>query len=158
MSLRKIGKGLVTLVCVIGLVVIFGCAAMMDAVTPCFIEPDAIIYADEVPTSFMPFTSLWDAERIDYKMNYVHILNQKALERLMEDDNLEYSFLIDKSVIHQVGAREFQKAVFTPDGLIGLLIPTLCTGTLCATLISKPGDKRKITELETKLNGTKTNS
>ncbi len=139
---KKLETLIVGVVAVI-LITFLGCSAMQDGMTPCFIEPDAIEYTGEKPTSFMPFTSLWDAERIEARLDYRHQLNQIAYVRLMEDDNLRVSFLKDKSTIHMAGAREFQKTVFSPAGPVGLLVSGLGFGTLGAILIKRPGDKSK---------------
>lgn len=127
------------------LIVLFGCSAVMDAVTPCYIEPEAIRYADANPTSFMPFTTLWDAHRIDSMMGYKHILNQVEKNRLLEDDDMKYSFLKNVQAVHKQGAQALQETVFSPEGPIGLLFPTLFGGTLGALLIKRPGDVKKNT-------------
>ena len=125
------------------LITFFGCSAMQDAITPCHIEPDAIEYSKEKPTSFVPFTTIWDAERVNYRVDYVHQLTQIACARMAEDDVLKVNFIKDKSTIHLAGAREFQETVFSPTGPVGLLVSGLGFGTLGALLIKRPGDKSK---------------
>ncbi len=124
------------------LIILLGCAAVMDLATPCFIEPDAAVYADENITSFLPFTTLWDAEKVDKKMDYAHQIKQLDYARLMEDDVLKYGFLKNAGTVNMQSAAEFQKVMFTPEGPIGLLIPMLSGGTLGALLIKRPGDKK----------------
>lgn len=122
------------------LLVIFGCSAMQDAVTPCFIEEDAIVYSDEEATSFLPFTTLWDAKRIMRGMDHVYLINQKTLHRLIEDEDIKYSFLREIQNVHAKSAIAFQESVFSPTGPIGFLMTTLFGGTLGALLIRRPGD------------------
>jgi hypothetical protein len=154
--LRMLGKGLVTLVCVVGLVVMFGCSGFQDVIVPCHIDEEAANYADIPIISYMPWTTIWDARRVDSYMKFNHTVMQVTYQRMQEDDTLQFDFLRNNLRVNLADATQLQEQLFDPAGPIGLLIPTLCAGTLCATLISKPGDKKKITELETKLNG-KTN-
>ena len=144
---------LVTLSAVI-LAVMFGCAAMMDLATPSHIEPDSITYSLEEARSWLPWTTLWDSYRIDKRMDYVHQLKQTSYARLAEDDNMEYGFLKQANIVDIQGAKEFQRAVFTPEGPIGLLFPTLFGGTLGALLIPRLSEKEKDKELIAIKNGT----
>lgn len=137
--LQKVIIGIVAIL----LVAMFGCAALMDLATPCYIDEDLIAYAEEEPTSFLPFTTLWDAERIDNKFDYVHLVTQIDLQRQIEDDVVYYDYLKDKQNKYMTSAKEFQKAIFTPEGPIGLILPTLFGGTLGALLIPRPGDRKK---------------
>ena len=89
----------------------------------------------------MPYTTLWDMEQINAAMDFKHTQKQIELARESENDNLCYSFLKDRGVVHLQDAREFQKAVFSPEGAIGLLVPALSGGLLGALLIKRPGDK-----------------
>jgi len=141
-------KKVIVWFCVLSLTVILGCASFQDAVTPCYIPPAAFDYADTEPTTFLPFTTLFDAKRIDKKIDYTHTLNQTT-------DKLEYEFLKGLNALYISGAEQLQETVFSPNGPIGLLLPTLMGGTLGALLISKPDDKKKIVDLETKINGKK---
>jgi hypothetical protein len=137
-------KTITVTIVTLSLIALFGCSAMMDAVTPTFIEPEAAAYADANSTSFMPFTTLWDAERVISKMDYSHQLNQLLLLRQAEDDDIRYGFLKDAQVGHNVSAKQLQTALLTPEGPIGLLLPTLLGGTLGALIIKRPGDVKKL--------------
>ena len=137
---KWIKRSLVTVASIV-LIVLFGCSALMDAVTPCFIEQDAIKYADVNPKRFMPYTSLWDSEWVVANIDFNHDKVQRALARLSEDDNLEYTFLKGTTTSNMQQAMEFQQAVFTPEGPIGLALPFLTGGALGALLIKRPGDK-----------------
>jgi len=139
-------KKVIIWVCILGLTIILGCSSFQDAVTPCYISPAALEYADVEPTTFLPFTTLFDARRVDFRVDFVHTVNQTT-------DRLKYEFLKGLSAFHISGAEQLQATVFSPSGPIGLLLPTLMGGTLGALLISKPDDKKKIVDLETKING-----
>lgn len=136
-------KKLTVWLCILGLTVMLGCASFQDAITPCYIEPATLKYADANATTFLPFTTLFDAERVDRKMDFVHQWNQTK-------DNMQYGFLKGLNAFHIGAAEEFQTALFSPEGPIGLMLPTVMGGTLGALLISKPDDKKKIVELEKK--------
>lgn len=144
-------------VALIGAIVVLfvGCSAMMDGVTPCYIDEDAGTYAQEPNlTSFLPYTSLWDAKRIEARMEYAHTLNQLELLRLAEDDDITYSFLKGQHTINIKNAEEFRDTLFDPAGPIGLLLPLIGGGALGALLIPRPGDSKKLRELEVlKVNG-----
>jgi hypothetical protein len=133
-----------------------GCSAMLDGVTPCYIDPAIGEYTEADMLIFTPYTSLWDAKRLNAALDYKHILNKTELSNLLEKEGLEHKFLSDSLMVSMAGAKEFQDTVFNPSGPIGLLIPTLFGGVLGSLIISKPGDKKRIVELETKLNDTKT--
>jgi len=131
---------LIVWLCVLGLTVILGCSAFQDGVTPCYIPPEVIeSTGSEIPLiSWMPFTSLFDAKYVKAKLKFQYLLHTNLMEASI------------------FASEQFQQTLFSPEGPIGLLLPTLMGGTLGAFLISKPGDKKKIVELE---NGnTHTNS
>jgi len=130
---------------VLGLTLMLGCSSFQDALTPCYIPPASLDYADAEPTTILPFTTLFDARRVSFKMDFVHLKKQTL-------DNLHYNFLRGMNTFHIAAAEELQAKLFSPEGPIGLLFPTLMAGTLGALLISKPTDKKKIIELE-KING-----
>lgn len=124
------------------LVVILGCAAVQDIIVPTYVEPAAIEYANADVPLLLPYTTLADAKYVNAKMDFIHSIGQ-----------LKYSYLKNNLTFNIAMSEQIKQAVFTPEGPVGLLLPTLLGGALGATLISKPGDKKKITELE-KSNGT----
>jgi len=134
--MSKVQKILVTLpgLC---LFVLVGCSAFQDAIIPAYVEPVAAEYADADVPLFMPYTTLLDAKYVATKMDFVHSVGQ-----------LKYAYLKSNIDLNIAMSEEIKKMVFTPEGPIGLLLPTLLGGTLGAVLISKPGDKKKIVELE----------
>lgn len=128
---------LITGLCIIGLTIILGCAAIRDGVTPCFIPKEVIkaVNVDLPVIPWMPYTSLFDAKYVKIKMYYQYLL---------------YNNLMTTSIM---ASEAFQQKIFSPSGPIGLLFPTLMGGTLGAMLLSKPDDKKKIHDLEMKVNG-----
>jgi len=136
-------KTLIVGVAALLLVVLFGCSAMMDRATLCYMDEEAAAYADEDVKTIFGFTSLWEAVRVGKKMDYVHTFNQIEWERLQENDNMKHNFLQESQNGYIASAKEFQQTVFTPNGPVGMLLPTLFGGTLGALLIPRPGDKKK---------------
>jgi hypothetical protein len=130
------------------LIAFIGCASMQDAVVPCWIDPAVGEYTEESMTSFLPYTTLWDAKRLKRHMDYKYRINQEMFLRDRKDDIMLYGFIDDSIAIGMADAMEFKEAVFSPSSPIGALLPTLLGGTLGAVLISKPGDKKKIDALK----------
>ena len=151
--MKKFGKSLIGLVLVVGLLAIFTGACVQDIITPCHISEDVIKYSGIEPTSYAPWTTVWDAKRVRDYMNFNHVQYQNACERLKQDDSLSHAFLLGSLNVTIADATAFQKQVFSPTSAIGLAFPALFAGTFCSLFVSKPSDKKKITELETKLNG-----
>ncbi len=123
------------------LVVLLGCSMVQDAFTPTWVNPDAAVAADEPLTSFLPLTTLFDAQRILRKLQYIQ--SQKMLE---------YDYLTNGLHMSIQAGREFQANVFDPTGPLGLLLVGGPALTLGAFGFSKPSDKKKIMELQ---NGSK---
>ena len=139
--MKKLGKSVVVLVCVVGLVVMFGCAAFQDLATPCHIDEQAIKYADVEPTSYLPWTTLWDAQRLRKDIIFKHDQLQVVYQRLQEDDAMLVGYVLDTLDVSIVSAGEFKENVFNPSGPIGLLIPTLFGGTIGAMFFNTPKKK-----------------
>lgn len=126
----KIIQTTVITLAVLILTIVMGCSLVMDAITPCYVPAELGTFVGEDMTSFVPYTTVFDAERMLRKMYY-----------LAEGVNMGIT-----------GAREFQAKVFNPAGPLGLLMvggPALALGALG---ISKPKDKKKLVELEKKGN------
>jgi len=142
-------QNLIAFVCLFGLVVFLGCSAFQDVLTPSYIPPQAIKYADENGPSILPWTTLFDSRRIKMKMAFVHSLNQIT-------DRMEYEYLNGLTQFHIAGAEQLQAKLFSPTGPLGLFLPTVLGGTAGTLLLSKPSDKKKIAELEKEANGKET--
>jgi len=125
-------------------VILLGCSAVMDVVTPAYINPKVAEYAEESLTVFTPYTSLWDAKRIDDKLDYMHLVKQASLKKLAEDDNRAYAFYNDSIDISIAGGEEFKGNVFSPTGPIGILLAGIPGFTLGWLGLSKPSDKKKL--------------
>jgi hypothetical protein len=139
-------------VLVLFLVAIFGCAAVQNAVIPMYINPEVGEYTGECMISWMPWTSIWDGDRLAAKMKFLHEANLIELERAAEDDTKYYGFLTDAMILDRQDAVALKSAVFSPSGPLGMLLTGLPMFGLGAMLISKPEDKKKITALQ---NGSK---
>ncbi len=120
---------LVVWVSILMLTVMLGCASFQDALTPCYIPPETLIAADTKATTIMPFTTLFDARRVDFKLDYTYTLA-----------TMKYKYLKGLGEFHMAGAEEFQTMLFSPEGPVGLLLPTIFGGTLGALLIKRPQD------------------
>lgn len=123
------------------LMIILGCASFQEALTPCYIPPAAVKYADANETSILPWTTLFDAKRVGMKMDFVHALYQIT-------DRMKYEYLRGIMRFHIAAAEELKTTLFSPTGAVGLLITSALGGTAGALLLSKPADKKKIKRLE----------
>lgn len=127
-----------TVLMVMGLAVMFGCSAIQDVLTPTFVSKDAAEWAGTTPKLFMPYTTLWDAKRVGMAIDY-----KLTLEKIKGGF---YKGITNMSIL---AGEEIKATLFSPEGPIGLLLPTLFGGTLGAMLIKRPGDKsKKEVELE----------
>ena len=122
---KVIGTAVITLASLM-LVVLLGCSAISDAFTPCYIPSELVTVTGGDLWSPVPYTTLWDAERIA----------------------LRTYFYLDELNISMKGAREFQAYILNPTGPLGVLLVGGPALTLGALGISKPKDKKKIAELQ----------
>ncbi len=126
--MKLIKKCLLAVVAIL-LLGLLGCGAMLDAITPCYIPPKTIDYADAPATAMLPFTTLWDSQRIGRLVDFKYMLMQ-----------VKYGFIKETMQLHQAGAQELQTKVLQPaiTGLVGS--GALAFGWLG---LSKPGDRKK---------------
>ena len=141
--MKKFGKALVTLICIVGLIIMFGCAGLQDLVVPCHIDENAIEYSEQKPTSYLPWTTVFDAERIRAYVDYKHLDFQKTLKDMLAGDNLVYDFYTDQLNSSIADARQLQQKLFNPNGSIGMAITALFGGTIGAMFINTPKKKEK---------------
>ena len=139
--MKKFTKALVTLVCVVGLVIVFGCAGLQDLVIPCHINEDVIEYSGEEPTSYLPWTTVFDAERIKAYTDFEHNDLQRYYQVLINQDDMKYNFLIGRVDLSIADARQLQQKLFNPNGSVGMAITALFGGTLGALFINTPKKK-----------------
>jgi hypothetical protein len=128
-------------ICIAALTLMLGCGAFLNAVTPCFIEPEIIADVNDSGTSFMPFTSLWDAQRLINKLDYLYQLNQINLARQIENEKLRYEYLRGLQSVHIQDSQEFQATIFSPEGVVGILLPAALGTTVGAFLLNTPKKK-----------------
>ncbi len=139
--MKRIGKGLILTICIVGLLALFGCSMVQDIATPCHIDKIAFDYGKVEPTSYLPWTTVYDAKRVLKHINYIHQQLQLTYERMKVDDNLRHAFLTGTLELNIADAVQFQQKVFNPAGPIGLGLTTLFGGTIGALFIKRPGDK-----------------
>lgn len=139
--MTKAIEKIVTSVCVFLLVVILGCAAFQDVLTPAYVHPAVLKYVNANGTSILPWTTLYDAKRIDYKLHFV-----RAKHKII--DELEYKYLAGASLVSVEAGEELKASLFHPTGPIGLLVTATLGGTVGAVLIPRPKDKKTIKKLE----------
>lgn len=141
--MKKFGKGLLAMLLLTGLVAMFGCALVQDAVIPCNIEQDAIKYSGQEPTSWVPWTTLYDGNRILEWIEFNHLQYQLACDRMKEDDKLMHGKIAGRLSISIDQSTSFKSKVFSSTGVIGLAFPTLMAGTFGALFINT-GKKKKV--------------
>lgn len=141
--MKKLLQKLMVFVALVLVLAMLGCAAFMDIATPCYIEEDMIAYSEEEPTSFVPWTTLWDAERIEAKFDFMHLMNQIEWQRQIEDDAMFADFIKNAQTKHTASARELQTTLFTPEGTIGLLGISSLSMMVGWLGLRRPGDKKE---------------
>ncbi len=141
--MKKFGKSLLMLICVIGLIAIFTGGCLQDLITPLHVESEVIEYSNTEPTSYLPWPTLWDGHRLKRHIDYQHQLTQLVYKRLQQDDKLKYSFVVDTLDTSVIEAERFQSTFFDPKGSIGMALAALFAGVPCALFIKRPGDKSK---------------
>lgn len=128
-----------TIITLVGLVslIFISAGCIQDLITPVFISEDAAKWAN-VPTKiFMPYTSLWDARRVAHAIDY-----KLTIEKIKAG---YYKNITNISIL---AGEQLKDAVFSPDGILSLLLiggPSLALG---AYGISKPKDRREIEGLK----------
>jgi len=127
-----------TVLMVMGLAVMFGCSAIQDVLTPTFVDENAAAWANTTTRLLMPYTTLFDAKRVG-----------RAIDYKLTIEKIKGGYYKGITNIAILAGEEIKATVFSPEGPIGLLLPTLFGGTLGAMLIKRPGDKsKKEVELE----------
>lgn len=110
---------------VVFIVVFIGIGCIQDAVIPMEIDQDAIDYTGEEPAMYVPWTTIHDGNRIQRKMEYIHLTKQEAAKRLSEDDGMFYNYINDNMTINFTNARQIKDGVFDPAGPLALMLPAL---------------------------------
>lgn len=130
-----------------GLVVLLfiGAGCIQDVVTPAYVNENAAGWAD-VPVKLLnPFYStLADAKRVGYAIDY-----KLTIEKI------KGGYYKNVTNLGILGGEELKNTIFSPNGILSLLMiggPALALGTYG---ISKPKDRKEIEGLKNgKTNGT----
>jgi len=122
-----------------------GCVAFQEAITPCYIHPDSIKFADANVPQIMPYTTLADAKYVSERMDYIQKIGR-----------LNYDYLKENMATNLINAEQFKQTVFSPDGALGALLLAGTGLSIGGLVIRRPQDRRQIEELQK--NGTKANS
>jgi len=86
----------------------------------------------------MPYTTLFDAKRVG-----------QAIDFKLTIEKIKGGYYKNVTNLSIIAGEEIKSTLFSPEGPVGLLLPTLFGGTLGAMLIKRPGDKsKKEVELE----------
>ena len=127
-----------------------GCSSFQNVLTPAYIYPNAIEYSEVDVPEFLPWTTLWDLDRVERGIEYKHYLKVVSLQREIEDNDFLKNWFKDSLSISRQNAIELRDNLFSPTGPMSLLLtacPALGIGWLA---LSKPSDKKHIIELEKK--------
>lgn len=149
---KKLKILLITL-CTLGLMVFFGGACVMDVITPAHISPIVADYTDANDVPLPPFkplvpwwTSLFDLKVLEVRAGFIHQYRQM-------DEGLRYGLASGTNQFFIGASEEIQQAIFAPDGVVGLLLPTSLASILAVLaggrFLKSPREK----ELEEKING-----
>jgi hypothetical protein len=106
------------IICVLTLVlaVLMGCATLSDGLTPCVVSDEAALYAEQEKTDILPYSTLSDAYRISWAMDYRHMITQMGLARKAEDDRLYYDYLNEYHDLSMKSAENLKRQLFDPQG------------------------------------------
>lgn len=147
-------KTIIVGVCVLALAMMLACSSMQDILTPAYIDPAAIAYADANVPGMLPYTSLFDARKVSHLLDYRHLI-----KTMLED--AEYTYLKNITTMHIQASEEFQERMFSPTGPFGLLltmVPAGVLGTMAGgRYIKRKGDLTK-EEHEIAMNGNHNNN
>jgi len=143
-KVKTLGKGLVAALLLTGLVAMFGCSMVQDAFVPCNIEQEAIVYSGQKPTSWVPWTTLYDGNRILEWIDFNHLQYQLACNRMKEDDKLVHGKIVGRLTVSIDQSTSFKSKVFSPTGAIGMAFPALFAGTFGALFINTPKKKKVV--------------
>ncbi len=124
-------KKLIIAVAGVAAILLLGCSAILDGITPCYIDPEAVLYSGLEPSLFLPFTTLWDSQRVSRGMDLQFAFAQ-----------MKYGFLKDTAALYQASSAELQTNVLQPALMALIGGSTFTVGWLG---VKRPGDKAKKT-------------
>lgn len=142
--MKKFGKMIVVVLVGLIALVFVGAGCVQDVVTPAYVSEDAAEWANVPTKMFLPYTSLFDAKRVERAIDY-----KLTIERIKGG---YYKNITNISIL---ASEEIKNTVFAKDGLLSLLLiggPALAAGGM---FIPRGKDKKEIEKLK---NGTEKNS
>ncbi len=119
-------------VCILALVVMFGCSSFQEVITPTYVSEDAAAWANTPTRLLMPYTTLLDARRVN-----------RAIDFKLTIEKIKGGYYKNMTNLSIIAGEELKTTLFSPEGPVGLALPMLFGGTLGALLIPRPGDKKK---------------
>ena len=125
-------KSLIVGVCILALVVMFGCSSFQEAITPTYVDKSAAAWADVPTTLLTPYTTLFDAKRVG-----------RAIDFKLTIERIKGGYYKNVTNLSILAGEELKTTLFSPQGPVGLALPMLFGGTLGALLIPRPGDKKR---------------
>lgn len=125
--MSKMMKNLLAVICILGLAMMFGCVAIPDVVTPCYLPPGVNTFAHP---QILPWDSLFDAKFVLAQLEFQKGLLQGSIQ----------------------SSERFKQEVFSPSGPIGMLLPTSLTGILALMAGGKYIRSPREKELEKQVN------
>jgi hypothetical protein len=127
-----------------------GCSALQNVITPAYIDPNAIEYSEVDVPEFLPWTTIWDLDRVERGIEYKHYLEIVRLQREIEDNDFLKNWFKDSLNTSRQDAVELRDNLFSAGGPASILLTALPGLGIGWLALSKPSDKKHITELEKK--------
>jgi hypothetical protein len=127
-----------------------GCAALQNKITYAYIDPNAIEYSDVEVKEFLPYTTIWDLDKVERGIEYKHYLEVVRLHREIEDNDFLKNWFKDSLNISRQDAVELRDNLFSAGGPASILLTALPGLGIGWLALSKPSDKKHIVELEKK--------
>lgn len=140
-------KKLTIIVSLLACMASLGCVALSEYVTPAAKDNGAIDYAVRAgvadPNDFDGYFNLDKANRLAWKVDEAHQLNQLALSQKVERDSLQYAQLSDTVKVNVTAARQQEETLFGEKGILTLGLGLAGFGSLTGLIglmRKRPGD------------------
>lgn len=136
-NLKKLLQTTIIVLAGIIALVFVGAGCLQDVVTPAYVSEDAAEWAGVPTRLFLPYTTLWDAYRVE-----------RAIDYKLTVEQIKGGYYKNITNISILAGEEFKGVVFNPNGILSLL---MVGGPMCALGaygVSKPKDKKEIERLK----------